>query len=128
MRHLMRKAPLWLAALGTWFLVLWMLSSMRNFGKPIPGDHTDKLLHFLYFFAGGVLFTGWRFFLNPGRPDWRKIIPAAIIVIALVGVIDEWHQCYTPGRSGGDVWDWTADLIGAIAGSIAFRAIHHRLQ
>jgi VanZ family protein len=34
-----------------------------------------------------------------------------------VGGLDEWHQTFTPGRSGGDVWDWLADMTGGFIGA-----------
>ena len=31
-------------------------------------------------------------------------------------LLDEFHQLFTPGRSGGDVGDWIADTFGAFCG------------
>lgn len=35
----------------------------------------------------------------------------------LVGIIDEYHQTFTPGRTGNDLGDWIADILGSIAGA-----------
>ena len=36
---------------------------------------------------------------------------------AIIGALDEYHQTFTPGRSGNDPWDLLADTVGAAAGS-----------
>lgn len=122
-----RHPALWLAGLLVWFGTLWALSSLHSAGPRIDVRHIDKLMHFGYFLGGGWLFAGWRFRLAPAAPDWRRIFFSTVTAMALVGAIDEWHQTYTPGRSGGDPWDWTADLLGGAAGALALRAVHQRL-
>jgi VanZ family protein len=39
-----------------------------------------------------------------------------IVAISAFGALDEYHQLSTPGRSGGDLGDWTADTLGAMVG------------
>jgi VanZ family protein len=56
------------------------------------------------------------------------VIGAAILGMALIGFLDEWHQLSTPGRSGGDPWDWLADLLGGAVGAFIFKAVHVRLR
>lgn len=128
MLRLPRHPAIWFAALLCWFAVLWALSSLHGSGQALPIDHLDKLAHFTYFLGGGILFAGWHFRRQPARPAWGKILAAAIIAMALIGGIDEWHQCHTPGRSGGDVWDWLADLLGGTAGALILKSVHRRLQ
>ncbi len=127
MRWLIRRPALWLAGLLVWFATLWGLSSLHSAGPRIDVHHIDKLMHFGYFLGGGFLFAGWQFRLHADSPDWRRILGAALLAMALVGAVDEWHQCYTPGRSGGDPWDWTADVLGGAAGAWILRAIHRRI-
>jgi VanZ family protein len=38
-----------------------------------------------------------------------------IVVGALYGASDEWHQMYVPGRFA-DVFDWIADVVGVSMG------------
>lgn len=128
MLRLIRQPVLWLCALLGWNGTLWWLSSLRGSNHKLPITHFDKFLHFTYFFAGGMLFAGWCLRRNPGLPDWKRILPAAIIIMALIGFIDEWHQCYTPGRSGADIWDWTADVIGAAAGAFTLKFFHRHFR
>ena len=41
----------------------------------------------------------------------------AVVLISAFGVLDESVQQFTPGRSGGDLYDWIADTLGALAGA-----------
>ncbi len=119
----------WLAAFGGWLALLCFLSSLHGSpDEPPPFPHFDKFAHFGYFLAGGFLLTGWRFLKNPDRPSWKRLITTTAVVMALTGILDEWHQIHTPGRSGADPWDWIADLLGGTAGAFLLRSIHPRLQ
>jgi VanZ family protein len=62
----------------------------------------DKLLHFCYYGIMAALLTH-----GLGRPWWW--IP--LIAVPLIGVLDEWHQFYTPGRDAS-AFDWAADVLG----------------
>jgi len=48
----------------------------------------------------------------------------AIIAGTLYGVSDEFHQTFTPNRSGNDLGDLTADFIGSFIGATAWRLLH----
>lgn len=85
----------------------------------IPGDIMqqvgfniwDKGLHFsAYAPLGALLAVGFR------RAVSRPLLVAAITVL-LLGVLDEFHQSFVPGRfpSIGDV---IADVLGGSAGAI----------
>lgn len=37
----------------------------------------------------------------------------AVLIVSLFGMLDEWHQSFTPGRSV-EVADWVADTCGAL--------------
>ena len=129
MALLPRNSKFWLVGFLLWFGVLWTLSSFSGQGKYAPpNDHFDKVAHFGYFFGGGGLLSAWLFRLRPERPDWKLILSATILVIALIGALDEYHQNFTPGRSGNDPYDWLADALGAAAGAFTFKWLHHRLK
>jgi VanZ family protein len=51
----------------------------------------------------------------------------AIVIIAIFGVIDEGLQTFTPGRTGGSLGDWGADVLGAAAGALASIPTHRHL-
>lgn len=52
----------------------------------------------------------------------------AVIVIGIVGILDEYHQSFTPGRSGNDPYDWLADVVGGMVGALVFKRVHHLLN
>jgi VanZ family protein len=77
----------------------------------------DKLAHFAAFAAGGLLLAaGLR-----GATNWSRgtILWRTALALALFAAADEWHQMYTPGRTGADVSDWLADVFGTAAGAAA---------
>ena len=41
---------------------------------------------------------------------------------------DEFHQLYTPDRSGGDPADWTADCAGGVSGALVIRWFYVRAR
>ena len=100
-----------------WFGVLYWLSSQTHLPSPASFEGVDKFEHAIYFAAGGMCFLlGLRL---AGHAKTRTTaILASVLFCAAVGGFDEWHQFYTPGRSGGDVWDWTADLCGGFLGAL----------
>lgn len=129
MARLPRNPKFWLGGFLVWFFTLWILSSGTHPDMPNPPiADFDKVLHFGYFFGGAGLVSAWLFRRNPEKPNWRAIFTITVIVIGLTGLLDEFHQSFIPGRSGNDPADWTADLLGAIAGSWVFRRFHHRLK
>ncbi len=128
MPPLPRHPGVWLAAWLGWFGVLWYLSTLEGSNVPQFFPQFDKIEHFGYFAGGGLLFAGWLFMRRPEQAVWKTILPLTVIAIALSGFFDEWHQCYTPGRSGADPWDWLADVLGGGAGALMFKVIQRRLQ
>jgi VanZ family protein len=75
----------------------------------------DKLLH-----AGVFALLACTIGLASDFRGRQKLV-VAFFGALLVGVLDEWHQMYLPGREAG--WsDFIADVIGSIFGT-AFLAI-----
>ena len=107
----------WRLLAVVWVLVLWWLSSQSSLPSPAKFEGVDKLEHAIYFATGGVCFLlGLRLAGFARQPVTAIVL--TVLFCALVGGIDEWHQTYTPGRSGGDVWDWTADTLGGFVGAL----------
>ena len=48
--------------------------------------------------------------------------------LALYGAADEYHQTFTPNRTGADVFDWLGDALGGLAGVFVTRFIYARLD
>lgn len=129
LRRSISSPPLWLAAFLCWAATLYFLSSfsktMPEGGPEIP--HIDKVLHFGYFFGGGIILSTYLL-LKKGTTapfTFRFLIPLAIL--AVIGALDEYHQTFTPGRSGNDPFDWLADFLGAASGIAIAHIIHPRL-
>ncbi len=124
---LIKSQLLWLTFFLMWFSLLWILSSMPGSGKPSPIPHLDKLAHYLYFCFFGISIIGihHRSFLiyHPWRCVWHTVL-----VCAAIGIIDEWHQCYTPLRSGADLLDWLADVFGGLSGAILLKHIYQKFK
>lgn len=124
----LRDPRAWLVALLAWFGVLWWLSSRPGGGGPDLFPHFDKVAHFGYFAGGAFLFAGWQAMRRRDSSVSARLVWISVAFIALVGAIDEWHQLHTPGRSGGDPWDWLADTLGALAGAWMLKSAHPRLR
>lgn len=85
----------------------------------MPFDWFDKVQHTGFFFLGGLLLGGW--IVAAGRwPSRWWLLP---LVAAAVGAFDETHQRLTPGRSGLDLGDWIADIMGGLLAALAVAAV-----
>jgi VanZ family protein len=93
-------------------------------GSSIPGQHVnrelgmhDKLAHTTeYAIFAALLARGF------GVKRWWW----AIVVGALFAVSDEFHQTFTPNRSGNDLGDMTADVFGSAIGATAWFLLRRR--
>lgn len=118
---------LWLALL-CWACGILFLSSLTPQELPEAAFlFWDKANHFLAYALGGWLAASA---LRVSRPAARIAAAAilAVIAVAAFGALDELLQTFTPGRSGGDIFDWTADLLGAVAGAVVSLLTHGRLE
>jgi VanZ family protein len=90
-----------------------------NAVPPTPIFQFDKILHFI-FFAGGAMALGscLRATLSI---HWSAIFLIVIVTLSILGLADEINQLRITGRSGGDPFDWLADLIGSSAGLAILR-------
>ena len=108
----------WLIFWAIWFITLCFLSAnpAPNIGNGLFNiPHSDKILHFVYFMIGGFCCAN---FLNLQlQLPWKKIILLTLLVGAIIGGIDEYHQTLTIGRQGKSLGDWVADVLGTIAGA-----------
>lgn len=130
---MLRSPRFWAMMWGSWFVTLFILSSMSHPGPKIEVKNIDKVEHALAFAAGGTVLAlclhfrkGGPAFLEAGgktgsSPGWWQQTGVnwrgALVVVlagAAVGWFDEWHQTFTPGRSGLDVDDWKADISGSL--------------
>ena len=127
------SAPRWLrltawAGVLIWVVAICFLSSMSGTELERLSHFKlwDKAEHFIAFAAGAgnlALVLRWS---TPWTP--ARVALVAIIAVASFGAVDEIHQLFTPGRSGGDPFDWLADTLGAAAGAGSTLLIHARRQ
>lgn len=65
----------------------------------------DKVAHFLVF---GLLAN----LIQRAIPKSAHRMAVTIAIVSLIGLADEWHQSFTPGRAV-EVADWLSDTAGA---------------
>jgi VanZ family protein len=71
----------------------------------------DKLVHFAYFATIAALLA---------HACGLKRLWLPLVLVPLIGALDEWHQMSVPGRYGS-VWDWSADLAGSLIAIYGYR-------
>lgn len=106
----------WIAP-ALWAILIEVLTSWPN--PPSVGflpAGSDKVIHFKLYAIFAFLVARAA---KPGKPPLRAMVVIAIALFVW-GALDEWHQIFIPGR-GADVYDWTADSLGVIAGLVIRR-------
>jgi VanZ family protein len=106
-------------------ILIFLFSAASQPHTPDLGfDMQDKLKHFMaYTFYGFLL--GRAFFMQERFPGIRQhyFILAAIFGI-LYALSDECHQYFVPGRDMS-FWDFTADTVGILLGTLLFYIRSH---
>lgn len=117
-----------------WFALLSWAGSILWLSSLTPGELpeaaflvSDKFNHFVAFAAGGWIAATSLRVSRPQAP-LRRLIVQAVVLVAAFGALDEGLQTLTPGRQGGDVYDWIADFLGAVAGAMLTLRTHARLE
>jgi len=112
--QLARKSLLWWFGVIIWAIVLWSLSANPSLPSGPSFPLKDKLLHCLYFCGGASCLLLALFGKASPVPVWRTLVLRSLPFTAIIGALDEYHQTFTPGRSGNDPWDWLADVTGGV--------------
>jgi VanZ family protein len=111
---------LWLPV-AAYMAVIFVLSSIPN-PPTVSQPGSDKVLHFLLY--GGLAAILVRALAGGfDRPVTRRTVIVAVVVSALYGATDEFHQHFVPSRQM-DAWDLAADSVGAVASALALYAAH----
>lgn len=106
------RAILLLLLTASWLLFIFVLSAQSAFPVSLSKggyDIVSSLAHVGLYFILAVLVveaavaSGWT---------RRRALVAALVVCALYGASDEWHQSFVPGREMG-VSDWLLDVLAA---------------
>ncbi len=113
---------LWLT-FAAWIALLFYASSQPGkIGPENPILYWDKILHFT-FFSGGAMSLGASIRATFAI-RWATIFLVVMILLCGIGLGDEIHQLFVTGRSGGDPFDWLADLLGTAAGLAVLRLLY----
>lgn len=111
-----RKPAVFLCLTIIWVVTLWFLSAGHPAPKNAPSiPHLDKLAHFIYFLGGGAAMAAFAG-LKWGEMSRKYIFLGVLLICCVIGRLDEYHQSFTPGRTGNDTGDWVADTLGGGAG------------
>lgn len=113
---------LWLM-FAAWCVTLFILSSIpgSRLGA-LPFPQADKVVHSAIFAMGAILLA-FAFYRTFGRSAWKTSVLVFVAMVA-IGFSDEFHQLYTPGRSGDDPGDLLADAAGALIGIVCAGLLH----
>jgi VanZ family protein len=106
----------WLPVLG-YITLIFALSSVSDLPGPKLFPHMDKAAHLAEYGILGLLVG--RAFRSASPPFVTRFwFGLAIIATISVGMLDEAFQSTVPGRESSRM-DFTADMIGAVAGLVA---------
>ena len=100
------------------YLVIYLLSSLP--AASLPSHIPDFIPHFLEYFALAFFFI--QVF---ARPNHRRALTTGFFILAVLGLLDECHQLFVPGRVFS-LLDWLYDSIGALAGLAAFLMLNRQ--
>ena len=75
---------------------------------------TDKVAHYILYAGLGWIFVQLE--KRQGAKGW-KLVLAACVLAAVVGLSDEFYQGFVPNRTR-EIGDWIADVAGGGSGAI----------
>lgn len=107
--------------------VLWLSLLTQKQLPDVAFVFGDKFAHFIVYIVGGWFAASALRVSRPRAAVARQIV-LAVIIVAVFGALDESLQTFTPGRTGGDIYDWIADFLGAGVGALLSLAAHERLE
>jgi VanZ family protein len=117
----MKKALPFLPAALYYGLIYFLSSRHLNLDVPLP--EADKLAHgAAYGLLGFLLAFG---FFRLLRIPLKTKLGGVILTGAGLGILDEIHQIFVPGRSP-DALDAAADAVGVVLGLLLFRLIFRK--
>jgi len=103
-----------LALTIVWAGIIFYLSSKSAIDTPSLFPGQDKLFHLLVF---GVLAFFGMGAMKPTTSGYRSSqVWFTVVLVALYGLLDEFHQYYVPGRTV-ELYDFLADAAGGLLGA-----------
>ena len=107
------RAAWWRWTIVAAYMLAVFAASSRSTLPALPGQPSDKLLHFAAYAVLSVLVI-WA----TTRGRWRlvtgRVVLAAALACTLYGITDEFHQRFVPNRNA-DPADVLADALGGLA-------------
>ena len=117
----------WWLPVVAWMIVIFIGSSIGNIPR-VGGKTTDGLVHraahIAEFAVLGVLLLRA---VSHDKPITKREIIITLIVIALYGASDEFHQRFTPGRSSEGI-SVLFDVAGGAVGVWLYRKWRQRVS
>ena len=110
-RFLSRYARVVAAALLAAIAAALLIGGAQPYAVNLIPAPWDKFAHIALFALIGAAIG-----LASGRSGVRMVL-LAVAGALLLGLVDEWHQGFLPGRNAG-LDDLAADLLGALAGAL----------
>ena len=103
------------------YLLALFLASSRSRLPAVPGQPSDKLLHFAAYAVLAVLVI-WAATRGRWRLATGRVVLAAAFGCTAYGITDEIHQRFVPNRNA-DVADVLADALGGLTAGGAVWAL-----
>ena len=112
-------------ALAWYWPVAFITTHIPRLGPPPPVPPPDKPPYDKVVHFGSFVILGWLLMalLTRRLPAWAAV-GLVLLICGAYGVIDELTQ--PPFRRTADVWDWYADIAGALCGLLLFIMIRAR--
>jgi VanZ family protein len=107
----------WLPATSYTLLIWWLSSQVLDIAFMNRVPFADKGVHFVEYGALAFFIAFAHVCTWPARPISGPLL-AALVTVAL-GLVDELHQGFVPGRFS-DIYDLAADALGSVVAVLAF--------
>lgn len=117
----MKKARYFVPSFLYYVLIFFLSSQSGDFN--LPGHRFDKIAHLFEFSLLGF-FLSFGYFKTLTLPSGAKSILALITGLTL-GLLDELHQLFVPGRTSA-LWDVAADGAGVAIGILVYMYLAKR--
>lgn len=100
------------AAVAVWLVIQLTLTSLPGRAIPVALPHPEDWIAHAGMYAG----LGFLIARAASLGGWpaRRLVWMGVL-LSLLGVLDELHQLFIPGRDA-ELGDWAADTTGAAAG------------
>ncbi len=108
------KRKIYLSVFIIWVIATFVLTSIPRMRLFTGISHFDKISHFLIYGVSGLLFSCY---LREGNLPREMIFIYTVMLITLIGGVDEIHQRWVPFRVPS-FYDLVADVSGGIFGSV----------